>query len=263
MKQSIRIYLNAAVCLFILFSLLLDESWSQTRFEGYWEAESVTLSNFPGQPAKKVEKQIVYYKNGNMKIKDLADKTDMIIRLDAGYSMTVDHNKKTYSIITFEDMEKGKQQAQASMAEEMKNMSAEEREMMKKMMGGKMGGMMAGEMPQLSFKSTGKSKTIQGYNCNQVMVYMDSDPIMEMWLTNKYTLGDDFLKTYQKMGFFKGELPKDKDLKGFPIFSKMEMDMGMGKMETETTVTKVVPTGVADSEFDAPRGYKKIETKMF
>lgn len=263
MKNQFRNNLSLFVCLLIFYLIANDLTWAQSKFEGYWEAETIQNSTFPGQPAKKIEKQTVYYKSGNMKIKDLTDKTDMIIRLDEGYSMTVDHNAKTYTVIKFEDMEKGMQQAKSGMAEQMKKMSPEEREQMQKMMGGKMGAMMGGEMPQISFKSTGKSKTIQGYNCSQVLMYLGGDPFMEMWLTKKYTLGDDFLKIYQKMGFIKGQLPKDSDVKGFPIYSKMEMDMGMGKMDSETTVVKLVPTSVSDNEFAAPKGYKKIESKMY
>ena len=114
----------------------------------------------------------------------------------------------------------------------------------------------------ISFKHTGKTKTIKGYKCHQVIMNMGNEPMMEMWMTKKYFLGDDFLKIYQKMGLIKGEIPKDSKLKGFPILTKMNMNMGMGKIETETTVTKIVKTSVSDSEFNVPRGYKKIDTQM-
>ena len=38
--------------------------------------------------------------------------------------------------------------------------------------------------------------------------------------------------------------------------------MGMGKTETETTVTKIVKTSVSDDEFKAPKGYRQIDKKM-
>jgi len=142
-------------------------------------------------------------------------------------------------------------------------MDPEEKEMMKKMMGNKAGSFFGnGGSLAISFKHTGKTKTIKGYKCHQVVMNMSGEPMMDMWLTNKYSLGDDFLKIYQKMGLIKGEIPKDSKLKGFPILTKMNMNMGMGKMETETTVTKIVKTKVSDSEFEVPRGYKKLDNPM-
>ena len=69
-------------------------------------------------------------------------------------------------------------------------------------------------------------------------------------------------KIYQKMGLIKGKISGNTKLKGFPIFTKMEMDTGMGKMNVETTTTKIVPSSIPDKEFELPKGYKKIETNM-
>ena len=64
------------------------------------------------------------------------------------------------------------------------------------------------------------------------------------------------------MGVIKGNIPKNSKLKGFPILTKTKIDMGMGKMESETTVTKIVKTSVSDKEFELPKGYKRLENKM-
>jgi hypothetical protein len=65
------------------------------------------------------------------------------------------------------------------------------------------------------------------------------------------------------MGFMKGKLSDDaKKINGIPLATKMTIDMGMGKMDSETNVTKLVKTSVSDSEFEIPKGYKKEKSGM-
>jgi hypothetical protein len=42
----------------------------------------------------------------------------------------------------------------------------------------------------------------------------------------------------------------------------MSMNLGMGKMDSESQVTKVVETSVSDSEFEVPGGYTKQKSRM-
>ena len=263
MKIQLKNVTVFLMVLFLLFTLFGVESIAQKKFEGYWEAETITKSTLPLQKSKEIEKQKTFYKSGKMKIMDLTDKQDTIFLFDKGLTWTIDHNDKTYYEMTFEQMQAGMESAKEAMANAMKDMSPEDREMMKKMMGNKMETMFGdGKSPIISFKQTGKKKTIKGYKCSQVIMNFGGEPMMEMWLTNKYNLGDDFMKVYQKMGFIKGKIPKDSKINGFPIHTKNIITTGMGKTETETTITKITQTKVPESEFKLPKGYKKIESEM-
>ncbi len=233
--------------IFVLFaaSMITPNVFAQKKFEGYWESVTNSKSTMPMAPKKTNEKQKNFYKAGKIKNINLTDNETMIFRFDKNLMWTIDHNDKTYHEMTFEQMQMGMNNAKSKMAEVMKDMDPQEREMMKKMMGKNMGAMFGGsEMPMISFKNTGKKKTIKGYNCTLVIMYMGKNPMMEMWMTKKYNLGDDFIKIYQKMGLMKGKMPKNSKLNGFPILTKTNIDLGMGKMEEEITVTKIVKTSV-------------------
>jgi len=234
--------------------------FAQKKFEGYWETTTNSKSTMAMAPKKNNEKQKNFYKAGKIKNVNLTENKTTIFRFDKDLMWDINHNDKTYNEMTFDQMQMEMKNAKNKMVEAMKDMDPQQQEMMKKMMGNKMGTMLGqSETPMISFKNTGKKKTIKGYNCSLVIMYMGEDPLMEMWMTNKYNLGDDFIKIYQKMGVIKGKIPKNSKLKGFPILTKMKIDMGMGKMESETTVTKIVKTSVSDKEFELPKGYRKIE----
>ncbi len=249
--------------LLFVISFLSLAAFAQKKFEGYWESQIVTDSSMPMQQGKKTEQQKSFYKFGRWKNDNLTNQQTMIFRFDKELAWTINHKDKTYSELTFDQMQQGMKKAKSAMAEAMKDMDPAEREQMKKMMRDKMGGMMGEEGTlAVSFEPTAKKKTIQGYDCHLVIMKMGDKPMIEMWLTDKFNIGDDFIKTYQKMGLFKGDVATNFNLKGFPIYTVLDMDMGMGKMKTETTVIKIVSTSISDSEFELPKGYKKIEHPM-
>jgi len=262
MKNVIRFFMIFSLIAMFSFMGLINNASAQKLFQGYWESETIQSSTMPMQQGKKIEKEKTFFKKGKMKVVDFTNNEIMIFRFDKGLIWTIDTKDKTYEEVTFEQMENSMKNAKAEISKQMQKMSPEEKEMMEKMMGGKMGAMFGGKPLSIEFKSTGQKKTIKGHRCEQVMMYMGDDPMMEFWMSSKYSLGDDFLKIYQKMGLIKGKISGNTKLKGFPIFTKMEMDTGMGKMNVETTTTKIVPSSIPDKEFELPKGYKKIETNM-
>ncbi len=257
---------SAIYFLILVFAISLSVTnlSAKGKFEGYWITKTYQKSNLPGQPKEQTTDQKVYYKDGKMKMVDQKKNEITIIRLDKEVSWTISPDSKRYREMKFSDVEQGMKQMQEAMSEGMKDLSPEERQQMQKMMGERFSKMFNQQTPTVSFESTGKKKKIQGYDCHQVILSVNSEPMMEMWLTDKYDLGDDFVEMYKKMGLIKGELPENIDeVRGFPIYSKTEISAGpMGTIETETTVEKIVPTSVSDSEFEVPKGYKKVETEM-
>ena len=173
---------------------------------------------------------------------------------------TVDNKNKSYTEMTFAQMQESMDKMKSVMKDQMKDMSPEQRQAMEKMMGKNLGKMFGGDESSfdITVKRTGKNKTILGYNCEQIFLNLNNEPMMEMWVTDKLSMGTDWLEVYQKMGLMKGNLSDEaKKINGIPLVNKITMDLGMGKMESETEVTKVVKTSVSDSEFEVPKGYEK------
>jgi len=265
MKKLIN---SISICLLAAFFglILLNTSvFAQKTFEGYLEQTTIRISNMPMQPPKVTENEKIFYKSGKFKTSNLATGKDMVFRFDKELTWSIDHKNKSYTEMTFAQMQEGMDKMKSAMKESMKDMSPEERKMMEKMMGKNLGKMFGGEEPgiEMSVKRTGKKKTILGYNCELIYLNLNDEPMMEMWVTDKLSMGTDLLEVYEKMGFIKGNLTDEaKKINGIPLANKMTMDMGMGKMESETEVNKVVKTSVSDSEFEIPRGYKKKESGM-
>lgn len=262
-KQIISLSIYPMIIV-VWLSLLNTNLSAQKKFEGYWEQKTTRKSTMPMQSRDVTENEKTFYKPGKFKTMNLTTGKTIIMRFDKELMWTIDDKNKTYEEITFAQMQEGMEKMKSTMREEMKDISPEERKMMEKFMGKKFGSMFS-EEPKLevTVKHTGKKKTIMGYNCEQIFLNLNDEPMMEMWVTDKFTLGNDFLEVYQKMGFMKGKLSEEaKKIQGIPLANKMTIDMGMGKMESESQVTKLVQTSVSDSEFEVPKGYKRKRSGM-
>ena len=257
--------MNRLIKCMLLFALLLVtvtcQSNAQKIFEGSWIQTSETKSSVPGAPAQDVKKQQVFFKADKMKTVDLNTGDMMILRLDKELMWNVNKAKGTYTEVKFSEVQSGMKEMQA----EMKKMSAEERKMMKKMMGGKMNSIMGEEgKMNISIKKTGERKTIGGFKCKKYVYYLDNDPMVDFWMTDKYQLGSEFVEVYQKMGMFKGNITEEsKKMKGFPIQTHSKIETGMGKFESVVTVTKITPKSISNSEFNLPKGLKKQSMPAF
>jgi uncharacterized protein YbcI len=265
MKKSI---LSMFICLlFTIFTLifLTDQLLAQKNFEGYLEQTTIRKSSMPMQPPKVTENEKIFYKSGKYKSMNLTTDKDMILRFDKELSWTIDHKNKSYTEMTFAQMQEGMNKMRSAMKDQMKDMSPEQRKAMEKMMGKNLGKMFGGEESsfEITVKRTGKNKTILSYNCEQIFLNLNNEPMMEIWVTDKLSMGNDWLDVYEKMGFMKGKLSDEaKKINGIPLANKITFDMGMGTMESETEVTNVVKTSVSDSEFEVPRDYVKKESGM-
>ncbi len=263
-KLVVSLFSYALITFFILF-FLKNHSLAQKGFEGYLEQTTIRTSNMPMQPPKATENEKVFYQPGKFKVMNMTTDQDMILRFDKELSWTINHKDKSYTEITFAQMQEGMNSMRSAMKEHMKDMDPEQRKEMEKMMGKNLGKMFGGEesLFEMTVKRTGKSKTILGYNCEQVFLNLDDEPMMELWVTDKLSMGSEFIEVYEKLGLVKGKLSEEaKKIKGIPLANKMTVDTGMGKMESETTVTKVEKTSIAGSEFEVPKGYTKKASGM-
>lgn len=259
MRQLYARWVAWLLSLALVFAILNDISLAQKRFEGYWEQQSTRTSNLRGQPPTVTENEKVFYKIGKMKIDNLSTGKIIIIRLDKELMWNLDSKTKAYSEMTFAEMDQNLAKAQSAMKEQMSKMDPEQRKMMEKMMGKKMSDIFGSEASmEITLKRSGKKQKVMDYDCEQVIMYMNNEPLLEMWMTDKYDLGSEFLELYHRMGLMKGNLSDEaQKIRGISMLTKTAFDTGIGKMETTIRVTRIVPTSVPDSEFEVPRGYTK------
>ena len=195
-----------------------------------------------------------------------SDGMDMIFLLDKQLIVNVDRNKKTYSEMTFGELEAGMKKVSGAMdakmaelREQMKGMPEEQRKMMEKMMG-KMGG---GDQGAISVEKTGEKKTVSGYACTKYIVSQGGDEIVTMWVTKDIAGFDAMRRDMEEFGERMAALT--------PKFGKA-MGEGMKKvdgfpMQSETSgIISVVKTvdkrSTPLSEFSVPAGYTKVKSEL-
>jgi hypothetical protein len=193
-----------------------------------------------------------------------------IIRLDKQLLITIDTNEKTYSEITFTEMEAAMKKIGAKMdtrmaelKKKLAEMPEEQRKMMEKMMGATLGDA-DGKEEKVTVKNTGEKKTIGGFACTKTVVSQGENTMMTLWVTKSVSGFDAMRKDWEEfskrmmalnpMGG-KGLGEAFRQIDGFPI--QTEMMKGI-----VSTVTKVEKKVTPASEFEVPSGYKKVKSQM-
>ncbi|MFQ5868437.1 MAG: DUF4412 domain-containing protein [Candidatus Zixiibacteriota bacterium] len=232
----------------------------------YYEQTTTDYSSTPGGEKTIVETGKGYVKSDKMKTEDLTNRQAMIIRLDKELIWEVDHDKKTYSEMTFEELEKmaaeGMSAPQMSaeerqqMEEMLKSMPPEQREMMEKMMGGMME---TGEsMFEPKVTPTGKKEKLLGYTCEIVDVTFGAGITGKFWVSDKILSEIEYSKFLQRMPSQTSAMEEFSKMKGFPLKSVTETRMGMIQSKSTSVVTKLKTKKIGDQEFEIPKGYKKV-----
>lgn len=188
-----------------------------------------------------------------------------ILRIDQEKIYNVKPKEKTYSVVTFDELEQMGKEMNSQMADlqkKMKDMPAEQRKMMEKMLGSNMPG--ANKESKVEVVKTGEKKTINGFACQRFSVKEDGKEVMSLWVTPEVkafaAMKQDMMEQSKRMaamtpGGLKGLSEAMQKIDGFPIETQM------GDM-MKSTVTKVEMKTVAESEFEVPAGYTKVENKM-
>ncbi len=204
---------------------------------------------------------------------DNTDGSVVIARLDKEVFWMLNPEKKTYSEMTFDEMENmmkkagGKMDAaMAKMQEQLKDMPKEQREMVEKMMGGKMDAAAAVDAPE-QVRKTSETKTISGYNCTKYVASHGDKEIMTMWVTKGVRgfepLMSDWKEFAKRMSAMTSQSAKGiadayKTIDGFPIQTTMKVMNN----EVITTVTKIEQRSTPAGEFEIPSGYKKVKSPL-
>jgi hypothetical protein len=248
MKINSRVHF-IGLCLAIL---LAGSAFSQGL---YWE------STTSGGPLKDKENISQNYAMPRM-FKIVNPTTVMILRMDQEKIYTVDPAKKTYSEMTFADMEAYAKKAGEKMAqyrEKMKNMPPEQRKQIEAMTG-----MMGGTEGPVEISATGEKKSVDGFSCAKYVMKRGGKEMMTLWVTKDVAGFDNLRKDWMEFGKRMAALTNMSGLgdayqkiDGFPMETDMDI---MGKMTT--VVTKVEKRTTPAGEFSVPAGYTKTESPL-
>jgi hypothetical protein len=185
-----------------------------------------------------------------------SDGEEYVIFLDEGRFITIDHNKKTYAEMTFQELEDKLAEVSARVSEE----SAEHQqavEMMRKMMGGKMG--------EVSLERKGPGEEIAGFSTEKYLLVMP--PLeMEIWAAPDLKVPPVYYDTLKMQVeanpfFDMGKMFElFKQIDGLSLKTEVIVEM-MGTKSTSTDEVTEVKTGpVPDPAI--PQGYEKVEEEF-
>jgi hypothetical protein len=131
----------------------------------------------------KVMIQNMFYMPKMAKTVDNESGKVVIVRLDKEMIYTLNPQKKEYSEMTFQDMEKMMKKVNDKMSEmqkKLENMPPEQRKMVEQMMGDKMG---KNQNAPATVTSGSEKRTISGYSCAQYVINQNGKDVMTVWAT--------------------------------------------------------------------------------
>ena len=223
----------------------------------YWE------SQISGGPlGDKVMNQKMFYMPKMAKTVDNENNQIVIIRLDKQMIYSVDPEKKEYSEMTFEEMEKTMKKVGDKMAEmqkKLEGMPPEQRKIVEQMMGDKMSG--KNQEAAATVTAGNEKRTISGYSCGKFVVSQGDKEIMTVWATKDIKEFEGMRKDWEELtrrlmsmspSGARGIADAFQKIQGFPI--EVNTEQGM-----KNVVTKFEKRITPASEFEVPSGYKKVD----
>ena len=209
-----------------------------------------------------------YYMPKMFRVSGAAGDQGIIIRLDRKLFILVNDAKKEYSEMTFDEMEAAMKKvggamggAMAKMEKQMADMTPEQQKMMKEMMGDKMPGMK--KRGKIEVSKTGEKQNISGYSCAKNVVIRDGKEFMALWTTTGIkgfaAMGEEMKEFGKRMAAMnpmgdQSESEAMMSVEGFPIQTEIA--------GVTTVVTKVEEASISIDTFEAPAGYKKVESEL-
>jgi hypothetical protein len=195
---------------------------------------------------------VTNYMSGNAVKTSNSDGTDFVLRLDQQKMYMVDNNKKTYTEITFQQLEQMANQASALTQDK------EAAEAMKKM-----GGFMGGGTTEVTVESLGPGEVIAGYPTQK---YLINGPMqMRVWAAPDLKVPAQYYEAIKSrmprmpMMDFGKIYDEMKKINGMPVKQITTIKMMGMEMTTTTVVDSVEKGAIAKTVFDIPAGYRKID----
>jgi hypothetical protein len=183
-----------------------------------------------------------------------SDGNDTLIRFDTEKIISIDNKKKTYSEMTFKQLQEMLDKAGSALS----GMNDQQMAAMKKF------------MPQAAASFTvtkaGAGENIAGYATEKYLLQGPMD--MEIWSAGDLKIPTayydamkiqmpanpmfDMRKMYDEM----------KKMSGFPLKTVMTMKMMGSEMKTTRVATSIAKGAIPSTVFEVPAGYKLVESKL-
>jgi hypothetical protein len=212
--------------------------------------ETTTTAGAPG--GGKTMTSTNYFSRNFMK-RVSPDGNDTIIKLDDGKIITIDNKKKTYSIVTVQELNDMLEKVSAAASANKEQMEA-----MKKMMG---------QMSDSwSVTKLGPGEPIAGYKTEKYLLKGMMD--MEMWVAPELKMPAvyyDAMKMRMRgnpMFDMSKMYDEFKKINGMTLKTVSTMKMMGMEVKTETVVTSVEKTPIPASVFEIPAGFKQVPSNM-
>lgn len=257
--------LTASFLLGCLMALFLPAMMGTTQAQGLeWFREELTIhekATTSGGPqgANRDTTATIYVSRRALR-RSSSDGVDSIFRFDTQKIVTIDNKKKSYSEVSFDDLQKRLNDSFKAMDNKEGGEDAKQAmEAMKKMFGG------IGDSVKVTKQGAGEK--IAGYATNKYDLEMGMLK-MQMWcapdLRMPATYYDSFKMRMPKNPMFDMTKLYDemKKLDGYPVKQIHTMNMMGVQMTTTTEVTGVEKGSIPASTFDVPAGYKLESSKM-
>ena len=197
------------------------------------------------------------------KFKTTRENGSTIMRVDKEVLWQLRDKERTYTAMTFADLEQmGRksnammEKAKADMEHQLASLPPEQRESMRKMMAN-MPSAAAGSDAPAEVKATGEKKTINGFACSKYIIDSGGNQQAVVWATKDVKDFEAMRKDWEEFNKrMMAMTPRGNNSLG-AAFAKIDgfaiqTEMGPG---ITTTVTKVEQRAIADSEFEVPSGY--------
>jgi hypothetical protein len=241
--------------------LFLATSSTSAQMSG-WFREDLTLhekttSTGGPQGAGQQSSGTAYLSKNAIRHSDSAG-TDSIIRFDEKRLINIDHKKKTYTSMTFEEMQKMMDDLGQKMGKEGGEDQQQAMDAMKKLFGN--------VADSVKVTKMGPGEKVAGYATEKYQVQMGFLQ-MEMWAAPDLKMPpvyyDSFKLKMKNPMFDMSKLYDEfKKIDGYPLKQVMVMNMMGMKMTTTKETTSVEKGAIPASTFDIPAGYKASEAKF-
>jgi hypothetical protein len=249
MKADSRVYFTG-LCLALLIAA---SAFSQGL---YWES---TTSGGPLGDKTNVSQSYAMPKM----FKVVSEGKIMILRMDQEKIYDVNPTTKTYSEMTFAEMEAYAKKAGDRMAqfnEKLKSMPPDQRKKMEAL-----GALLPGKgEASVQISATDEKKTVSGFPCTKYVMTRGGKEFTTLWVTKGVSgfdnLRSDWMEFGKRMATLTGMTGLGEaylKIDGFPMETDMDV---MGKMAT--VVTKVEKRSTPAGEFNVPAGYTKTESPL-
>ena len=235
-------------------------------FEGFWEQKALVTSQLPVW-GKKVEKEDhrIFVTANFLKTVDLNDGRTNIFDYRKKILYRLDPAQKTVAKISFSEFEKimkrdwqSIRRANNRFREKLKSMTLQQRQMAIQFLGGDPTKSLSLH-PKIELKELPDSKIIAGFHCTHRQILADGIPFFDAYWTNAIQLPRAPVQIFRQFGYFPFELPPEvRNLTGFPMKTTIDIRLGVARVLSTATVTRVVRKKIPAAEFQTPKDFRSV-----